>query len=83
LSQSKILGNPHIYVLDPYHPDAISLLQSTPDIQLTLPTDPLKKNWHRDAVGIMIRSETHITASDFEKRQAVRISSFSLSYKSP
>ncbi|PVH80526.1 hypothetical protein DL98DRAFT_191338 [Cadophora sp. DSE1049] len=72
-STTGITGNPHIYVLDPYHPDAISLLQNTPDIQFTLPSDPQKKNWHQDAVGIIIRSETQTTASDFSRAPHLRV----------
>ena len=55
-----------IFVLDPYHKDAIALLQSTPGLDLVLPDDPRRSKWHAEADGIIVRSETHITAADFE-----------------
>ncbi|KAH7350601.1 putative D-3-phosphoglycerate dehydrogenase [Rhexocercosporidium sp. MPI-PUGE-AT-0058] len=66
---------PLVYVLDPYHPDAISLLQCTPTISVTLPSSPLTKSktWHQDAVAILVRSETHLTSSDFTRAPNLKV----------
>jgi D-3-phosphoglycerate dehydrogenase / 2-oxoglutarate reductase len=64
---------PTIYVLDPYHPDAIALLQSTPTIKVILPGDPLKNAWHENANGGILRSETKLTAEDFAKASKLKV----------
>jgi D-3-phosphoglycerate dehydrogenase len=56
-----------VYVLDPYHPDAIAALQSHPNIKVILPSDPTKDTWHQNADGVIIRSESQLTASDFAR----------------
>ncbi|KAH8697895.1 D-isomer specific 2-hydroxyacid dehydrogenase [Talaromyces proteolyticus] len=53
-----------LYVLDPYHPDALSKLLSTPNLTTILPNDPAKQQWKDDAVAIMLRSETRLTEAD-------------------
>lgn len=62
-----------VYVLDPYHPDAIKVLQSNSDINTILPTDPNKSSWHAHADGIIVRSETKITAKDFAQASKLRV----------
>ncbi|CZR69966.1 related to SER3-3-phosphoglycerate dehydrogenase [Phialocephala subalpina] len=62
-----------VYVLDPYHSDAIHLLKNTPNIKTILPTDPSKKSWHASAEGVMIRSETKIAAEDFAKASKLQV----------
>ncbi|OIW25718.1 putative D-3-phosphoglycerate dehydrogenase [Coniochaeta ligniaria NRRL 30616] len=56
---------PKVYVLDPYHKDAIALLRSTDWIDLILWDDSRKADWQKDAVGVMLRSDTRLTGSDF------------------
>lgn len=62
-----------VYVLDPYHEDAIALLKSTPWIDLVLPSDPRKAGWHADADGVILRSETRLTADDFGKVAKLKV----------
>lgn len=61
-----------VFVLDPYHPDAVALLQSTPNIKTILPNDPSKHTWHDKADGVILRSETRITAEDFVKASKLK-----------
>ena len=62
-SPDLTMAKPRIYVLDPYHPDAIAALQSNPSIDLILPTFPHLSNWRTDATALLLRSETHLTPS--------------------
>lgn len=62
-----------VYVLDPYHEDAIALLSSTDWIDVVLPNNPQTSLWHNDADGIIVRSETHITRDDFSKASKLRV----------
>lgn len=72
--QSSIMThNRKVYVLDPYHPDAIALLQSYEDVTLILPTDTSKADWHADADAILLRSETRVGQSDFIKAKKLRL----------
>jgi len=67
------LSSSKIYVLDPYHPEAISLLQSFKNATIILPTDERKGNWHQDADAILLRSETHVGQADFAKAKNLRL----------
>ena len=58
---------PQIYVLDPYHPDALALLSSTTSLTAIPPSSPDRHNWHANASGLLVRSETTITAADFAR----------------
>ncbi len=62
-----------IFVLDPYHEDAIALLQSRPNYRIILPNNDLKADWHELADAILIRSETHLTEEDFAKQTKLRV----------
>jgi D-3-phosphoglycerate dehydrogenase len=53
-----------VYVLDPYHPDAIAKLLSSPNLSTILPTDPAKEQWREDAVALVIRSDSRISQAD-------------------
>lgn len=53
-----------VYVLDPYHPDAIAKLLSSPNLTTILPTDPAKEQWREDAVALIIRSDSRISQAD-------------------
>lgn len=57
---------PALYVLDPYHPDAVDALKKCSDIELVLPSDPKKTEYCQHADAILVRSETRITAADIE-----------------
>lgn len=58
--------NKTVYVLDPYHKDAIALLQSTPGLTVVLPDDPAKSEWRTKAHGVILRSDSRLTAEDFQ-----------------
>lgn len=62
-----------IFVLDPYHEDAIALLQSRPNYKVILPNNDLKADWHELADAILIRSETRLTAKDFAKQKKLKV----------
>ncbi|CAF9930830.1 MAG: hypothetical protein ALECFALPRED_004736 [Alectoria fallacina] len=62
-----------IFVLDPYHEDAIELLQSKPNCKIILPNDHFKADWHELADAILIRSETHLTEEDFDKQKKLKV----------
>ncbi|KAE8154058.1 D-isomer specific 2-hydroxyacid dehydrogenase [Aspergillus avenaceus] len=62
-----------VYILDTYHPDAINLIQTIPGLQVILPDDPRKEDWHADADGIMLRSDSHLTEKDFAKARHLRV----------
>lgn len=64
---------PTVYVLDPYHPDAIALLTSTPNIRYVLPSDPAKASWHQHATALLVRSETKILAGDFQRAEKLKV----------
>ncbi|QKX53141.1 uncharacterized protein TRUGW13939_00217 [Talaromyces rugulosus] len=53
-----------VYVLDPYHPDAIAKLLSSPNLSTILPTDPAREQWREDAVALVIRSDSRISQAD-------------------
>ncbi|KAL3432643.1 D-isomer specific 2-hydroxyacid dehydrogenase [Aspergillus tetrazonus] len=61
-----------VYILDPYHEDAVALLESTEWIDVVLWTDPHKVDWHRHADGVLIRSETLLQAPDFNQAKRLR-----------
>lgn len=67
------MAKPTVYVLDPYHEDAIARLQSTEWIDLVLPNDPRKAGWHAHADGVIVRSETQLRADDFRKASRLRV----------
>ncbi len=62
-----------VYVLDPYHEDVIALLSSNKGVDLVLPGDPRQTGWHKDADGIILRSETQLTADDFARAARLRV----------
>ncbi|OJJ57962.1 hypothetical protein ASPSYDRAFT_32049 [Aspergillus sydowii CBS 593.65] len=70
------MTKPRIYVLDPYHPDAISLLQQQTawiDVVLWDGNDNIKSTWHEHASGLLIRSETQLNANDFHLARNLRV----------
>ncbi|MCJ1300052.1 hypothetical protein MMC08_002846 [Hypocenomyce scalaris] len=67
------MSKPKVYVLDPYHTDAIALIKNTPTVTAITPPDPSRNDWHADANGLMIRSERNITAADLAKAPNLRV----------
>jgi D-3-phosphoglycerate dehydrogenase len=66
------MSNPLVYVLDPYHKDAIDLAKrskhhSNPSRQ------PQVHDWHKHATAIMIRSETRTTKAELSKAQKLSL----------
>lgn len=62
-----------IYVLDPYHEDAVALLQSTEWADVVLWNDPRKADWHQHAQGVLVRSETQLQSTDFNQAKELRV----------
>lgn len=62
-----------IFVPDPYHADAIALLQSRPNCRIIQPNDNPTAHWHELADGVLIRSETRLTEEDFAKQKRLRV----------
>ncbi|KAH7468090.1 hypothetical protein AU210_014881 [Fusarium oxysporum f. sp. radicis-cucumerinum] len=60
-------SKPRVYVLDPYHPDAIAALQQSSDINVVLPTDLNKNQYVENATAVMLRSETRLGANELAK----------------
>lgn len=58
---------PKVYVLDPYHKDAIELLSKNDSIVLVLPSEATKDAALADASGLLIRSESRISAEDIQR----------------
>lgn len=67
------MAKPTVYVLDPYHEDAIAVLKSTEWINVILPNDPRKADWHQHADGIILRSDTQLKADDFRRANKLRV----------
>lgn len=65
MSKSKV------FVLNPYHLEAIQLLQGSNEVDAILPED--SKIWHEEADGILIRSEIRITAEDLAKAKKLKV----------
>jgi D-3-phosphoglycerate dehydrogenase len=62
-----------VYVIDPYHDDAVAHLQQAPNIEAILWTDPAVDEWHQKAVGILVRSRRQLTADDFAKALNLKV----------
>ncbi|CZT25745.1 related to SER3-3-phosphoglycerate dehydrogenase [Ramularia collo-cygni] len=67
------MSKPKVFVLNPYHPEAIALLQQSPEIDCVLPDDANISNWHDQAHGILIRSDTKITSSDISHAPNLKV----------
>jgi D-3-phosphoglycerate dehydrogenase len=70
---SEMMHHSKIDVLDPYHADAVSLLQTFKNITIVLPTDARRNDWHMDADAILLRSDTQIRLGDFSKAKSLRL----------
>lgn len=63
---------PNVYVLDPYHQDALDILLRHGDINVVLPSDPEVSKWSTFADAILVRSETHIGKADMAKAEQLK-----------
>lgn len=61
---------PQVVVLDPYHHDALQVLQGDASIELILPESADKSMALAQATGILIRGESRISAADIESAGA-------------
>jgi D-3-phosphoglycerate dehydrogenase / 2-oxoglutarate reductase len=69
---ASVRGDPVVYVVDPYHEDAIAKLESQRDMTLILPGDPRVKTYHTDATHILVRSETKIGEEELLKARHLK-----------
>ncbi|KAI9665749.1 MAG: hypothetical protein M1821_003683 [Bathelium mastoideum] len=67
------MSKPIVYVLDPYHPDAVAALQKASSVDVVLPDDPRRNGWHADANALMIRSETRVTSEDLTQAKKLKV----------
>ncbi|KAF2213455.1 hypothetical protein CERZMDRAFT_39254 [Cercospora zeae-maydis SCOH1-5] len=67
------MSKPKVYVLNPYHQDAIALLQQSGSVQAILPGQPGSDQWHNEAHAILIRSDTRLTGQDFAMAKNLRV----------
>ncbi|GIZ48402.1 hypothetical protein CKM354_001146400 [Cercospora kikuchii] len=67
------MSKPKVFVLNPYHQDAIALLQQSSSIQAILPGQPGSDQWHNEADGILIRSDTRLTGQDFAMAKKLKV----------
>jgi D-3-phosphoglycerate dehydrogenase len=64
---------PKIYVLDPYHPDAIAHLQSFHRFTIILPNDPRISEWYTNADAVLLRSDTYLGQAEFSQAKRLRV----------
>lgn len=62
-----------VFVLDPYHQDALKKLDQSPKVDYIYRDDPKSENWRDEATAIMIRSETRVTAADLDKVKKLKV----------
>ena len=62
-----------VFVLDPYHQDALKKLDESPKVDYIYRDDPRSSNWREEAVAIMIRSETRVTATDLAQVRKLKV----------
>lgn len=65
------MSKPKVFFVNPYHPDAIELAKNSPDVDTVVLSRP--DRWHEDATGILLRSETRITAQDFAMAKNLKV----------
>lgn len=57
------MSKPKVFFVNPYHPDAIKLAKESFEVDTVVLSSA--DGWHDEANGILLRSETRITAQDF------------------
>ncbi|KAK3055243.1 hypothetical protein LTR09_003796 [Extremus antarcticus] len=67
------MSKPTVFVLDPYHSEALKKLQASPSVEAVLRDDARISQWRSEADALMIRSETRITAADLNEAKKLRV----------
>lgn len=62
-----------VYVVDPYHDSALSVLRSASSVNLIYKDDPKVQDWRSEADGLMVRSETRVTAADLKEAKKLKV----------
>jgi len=62
-----------VFVPDPYHTDAITLMKKNETINAIFSRNSEWKHWHDNADALLIRSETKITSNDFDKAKKLKV----------
>jgi D-3-phosphoglycerate dehydrogenase len=62
-----------VYVIGPYHDEAIAHLQSAPNVEAVLFTNPAKNEWPEKAVGLLIRWDTYLGEAEFAKASQLKV----------
>jgi D-3-phosphoglycerate dehydrogenase len=73
LTTCKTKSHPKIYILDPYHPEAVAHLQSFDNFIIILPDNPRKSELYIDADAVLLQSKTYLGQSEFNKAQKLRV----------
>lgn len=60
-------SRPSIFVMDPYHPEAIAKLQAASGLRIVLPSDPARNEYQKEAIALLLRSDTKLSAKDLSK----------------
>ena len=66
-SHNEDPSQPAIFVMDPYHPDAIAKLQAASGMRIVLPSDPARNEYQKEAMTLLLRSDTILSAKDLAK----------------
>ena len=67
------MSNPTVFVLDPYHSDALKKLEDASFVDIVHRKDARNDSWRYEAAAIMIRSETRVTASDLAQAKELKL----------
>lgn len=62
-----------VYVIDPYHDSALTVLRDASNIDLVYNDEPQAQAWRDEADGLMVRSETRVTAADLEASKKLKV----------
>lgn len=65
------MPKPKVFFVNPYHADAIKLCQDSTEVEIVVLSKP--EGWHEHADGILLRSETRITAQDFAMTKKLKV----------
>ena len=62
-----------VFVLDPYHQDAIKVVEDSNLVDVVRRDDERSKSWREEATAIMIRSETRVAQSDLSHAKRLKV----------
>ena len=62
-----------VFVLDPFHPEALTKLKESTIVNFINRDDERSKNWRQEATAIMIRSETSVAESDLVEAKKLKV----------